>query len=589
MSKIERNSKKVLNIRSVLLVCSILGSLLLFASHIDAQIKAKLDVRIPMRDGVELSADIWMPTAEGKYPVIILRTPYMKTTYNKFMKTFVPEGYVYIVQDTKGRGDSDGEFAFFSNEGEDGYDTIEWAAAQPWSNGKVGMTGVSYLGTSQWLAARERPPHLVCIIPTAPAGVWFNEVPYQGGAFGMGWALWWINLTSGRIDQSASVQFIDLDKIYWHRPLISMDELFGRPMKMYKRFLEHSTFDDYWARISYSPEDFKKIDIPFLTVCGWFDGDQMGTLSYWGGMKAHNPKVTDRYLIIGPWTHRQTFRKGELKFNEMEFSGNSVLDMQKINLDFFNRYLKGEPASFQYPRAKIYITGSNEWKEFEEYPPPSIEYKSFYFHSQGKANTLSGDGSLAWEKPGKESPDHFVFNPKNPVDYSKIGAMARDNRVFERRDDVLVYTSEALEEPLTICGPVSLSLFAATDALNTDWIAKLIDVYPDGRAVNLGPTGFGAIRTRYRNGFDKEVLLTPNTPENCTIKLQDIGHTFLPGHKIRIEITSSAFPFFNPNQNTGNPIATDTEWKIANQTVFHDKARPSRVNLPILQEQKTRN
>ncbi len=568
-----------------LIIC--IFALLCFTQVLTAQLKLrhKFDIRIPMRDGVELSADMWMPKEEGRYPVILVRTPYLKSgdKFPEAGKHFASQGYVFLVQDVRGRGDSDGEFEWFFADGKDGYDTIEWIAQQPWCNGKVGMRGSSYLGTVQWLAAREQSPHLVCITPTAPAGRYFDEIPYTGGAWMMRWSLTWLNLTSGRSNQKNNAS-VDWDNVFKHRPILTMDEVMGRRMRFYREFLEHNTIDDYWKRILFSPNDYRNMDLAVLQVTGWFDGDQMGTITYWDGMNKYSPAKDKQYLVIGPWDHGQTFRGGALKMGEMEFSGDSVIDRKAQHLDFFNHYLKGSTSEYDHPRVKVYITGSNKWLELKDYPPPQAQHKPLYFHSEGKANTLGGDGSLSWVTPQNELPDNYTYNPKNPVPSERDGH-AIDNRVIERRDDVLVYTTEEIKDSLTILGQVFVNLYAASDALDTDFTAKLLDVYPDGRAINLGLFDTGIRRARYRNGYEKEELLTPNQPEKYKIVLCDIGHTFLPGHKIRIEISSSAFPEFNPNQNTGNPVATDTEWKNANQTIFHDSQRPSHVVLPVLPKQ----
>ncbi|HEY3116386.1 MAG TPA: CocE/NonD family hydrolase, partial [Chloroflexota bacterium] len=260
------------------------GSVLLvagLAAAAFAQARPRFGVMIPLRDGVKLAADLWLPEVPGKYPTILIRTPYMKTMAllkaAELGKYFASRGYALAVQDTRGRGDSEGRFDFFFPEGPDGYDTIEWLAAQPWSNGKVGMMGVSYLGTVQWLAAREHPPHLVCIAPTAPAGRWLEELPYQGGAFGHRWALNWLNGTSGRTQQG-NTDGIDWDKILAHRPLRTADSVMGRPMRLYREFLQNPLMASYWKRIQFVPEDFARIDIPTLTVTGWYDGDQPGAM-----------------------------------------------------------------------------------------------------------------------------------------------------------------------------------------------------------------------------------------------------------------------------------------------------------------------
>jgi putative CocE/NonD family hydrolase len=559
---------------------------LLLSSFLAAQIRQQFDVRIPMRDGVKLSADIWLPQADGKYPAILIRLPYLKTTppAPDLGKFFAGHGYVFIVQDCRGRGDSEGEFDFYFTDGKDGYDTIEWMAGQPWCDGKVGMMGFSYLGAVQWLAAREHPPHLVCITPTAPSGRFFDELPYVGGAWMMQWALSWLNNISARISQD-NTSGVDWESVFKHRPLLTMDEVMGRKMKLYREWLEHSTIDEYWKRILFFPENFRRMNLPALHVTGWFDGIQPGALSYWDGMDKHSPGKDKQYLVIGPWNHPQTFLGGALKMGEMEFSGDSVIDRMAQHLAFFDHFLKGSSTKFDQARVRVYLTGSNKWLDLDDYPPPQAQPKALFFHSGGKANTLIGDGSLSWEAPRQESPDRYTYNPKNPVPCGiDNNFYAIDNRVFERRDDVLVYTSTALNEPISILGRVFVQLYAASDALDTDFTAKLLDVYPDGRAVNLGPEPVGIRRARYRNGYEKEELLTPNRPEKFQIELYDIGHTFLPGHKIRVEISSSAYPMFNPNQNTGNPVATDTEWKTASQTIFHNSKLPSHILLPVFEK-----
>ncbi|MFC2166021.1 CocE/NonD family hydrolase [Acidobacteriota bacterium] len=569
------------------IVCIIL--LMSLSLPLSAQIKQKFDVRIPMRDGITLSADMWMPEAEGRYPAIFFRTPYVKVMkwFPKLARFFASNGYVLIIQDVRGRGDSDGEFGFYFVDAEDSYDSIEWIAEQPWCTGKVGMMGVSYAGAVQWLAARENPPHLTCIAPTAPSAVYFEEFPYTGGAWAMQWALSWINGTSGRISQGGHLAGIDWEKIFSHRPLYTMDEVMGRKMKFYKEWMEHSTLDDYWKRIHYTPDDFRKLDIPALTTTGWFDVDQPGALTYWYGMREHSPGKDKMYLVIGPWNHGETFMGGDLKEGELKFSEDSVIDNLELHLQFFDCYLKGLTPDFDHPRARIYSTGLNRWREFDEYPPSEMRFKNLYFHSEGSANTLLGDGTLSWKTPGKEQPDKYTYDPKDPIRMDKMPSSGIfDNRLIEIRKDVLVYTSETLAEPVDIMGTVKVDLYVSSDAKDTDFTVKLLDVFPDGKAISLGRYGFGIKRARYRFGFEKEVLLTPGKTEKIPVNLFDIGHTFLPGHKIRVEVSSSVFPWVNPNQNTGNPVATDTEWKIAHQTVYHDTKYPSHIILPVMPNKK---
>jgi putative CocE/NonD family hydrolase len=551
--------------------------------------RVQFGIRTPMRDGVELSSDIWLPSKSGRYPSILVRTPYVKaggdvaSLVTPLAQFYVQHGYVVVVQDTRGRGDSDGKFNFFFSEGHDGYDTIEWIAAQPWSNGKVGMLGVSYLGVVQWLAAREHPPHLVCIAPTAAAGRWLDELPYQGGAFELEWAIQWLNATADRSVQGLNASGLDLNAILKERPLLTVDEKFGRRMPLYREFLQHDTLDNYWKRIQFTAEDFRRLDIPALTTTGWFDAGQPGALFYWRNMRVNSPAKNNQYLLIGPWTHLQTFVGGDRKLGGFEFSEDSVYDLKGLQLAFFDHFLKSSAGSFDFPSARIYVTGSNQWHDAQDYPPPDARNRALYFHSTGKANGLRGDGLLTWKAPSREPADHYTYDPENPVIPAEGEEdPGKDERYIEKRDDVLIYTSEPLKDPVEVIGEVVVQLFAASDARDTDFTARLLDVYPDGPALRLGPREVGIIRARYRKSLEHTELLTPGKAEHYQIKLYDLGHTFLPGHKIRVEISSSYAPVFNPNPNTGNPLATDTQSRPARQTIFHDRMRASYISLPVV-------
>jgi len=553
------------------------------------EFRMQFGARTLMRDGVGLSSDIWLPRELGRYPSILIRTPYVKaggdvaSIVTPLAQFYVQHGYVVVVQDTRGRGDSDGQFNFFFSEGHDGYDTIEWIAAQPWSNGKVGMLGVSYLGVVQWLAAREHPPHLVCIAPTAAAGRWLDELPYQGGAFELEWAIQWINAVADRSNQGLNAGGLDMKAILSHRPLLTVDEKFGRRMPLYREFLQHDTLDRYWQRIQFTAADFKGLDVPALTTTGWFDAGQPGALFYWRNMRASSPAKDKQYLLLGPWTHLQTFAGGDRKLGGFEFSEDAIYDLKAMDLAFFDHFLKGSSPKFDFPRARIYVTGSNQWRDDPEYPPASARTRMLYFHSGGKANTLQGDGLLNWEPPWNERADHYTYDPDNPVVPAEGEEdPGKDERYIERRADVLVYTSEVLRKPVEVIGEVFVHLFAGSDARDTDFTARLLDVYPDGRALRLGPKEVGIVRARYRNSLEHTELLTPGKAEQYQIKLYDIGHMFLTGHRIRVEISSSYAPVFNANPNTGGPLATETESHPAKQTIFHDRLRASYIALPVM-------
>jgi putative CocE/NonD family hydrolase len=541
----------------------------------------RFGVETPMRDGVKLVSNLWLPDAVGKFPTILIRTPYDKTPqFRRYsLAAYVKAGYAVMLQDTRGRGDSEGQFDFYFPEGKDGYDTIEWIAKQPWSNGRVGMDSGSYLGTVQYLAARENPKHLACIAPTAPSGRLFDEIPYQGGAFRLEWALPWLSGVMGKVSQSDLAAYVDWAKLAKERPLVSLDTMMGRPMPIYQAILAHQTLDDYWRRIQFGPEDFAKLNLPVLTVSGWFDGDQLGALFYWEGMERRADPRNPHWLIVGPWTHAQTYLGGATKMGAFTMDSTSILETQKIRLAFFDWCLKQSKPSFDQPKAQVFVMNANRWLNADHYPLPETKLTPLYLRSGGKANTRQGDGTLSWDPPGSDPTDHFTYDPQNPVPSSDP---ATDHSKLEDRPDVLVYSSPVLTDPVTVVGRVMVKLFAATDATDTDFTAKLMDVFPDGRSVKLGPVPVGVIRARYRKSRSTTELVTPGRVEEYPIDLADVGYQFQPGHRIRLEISSSASPYVAPNQNTGRDIATDTEWKVAQQAIYHEAAHPSQILLPLI-------
>jgi hypothetical protein len=562
-----------------IVVTALLGD---FTTTQAAPVRNIFDARVPMRDEIELSADIWLPEKPGKYPAILVRTPYTQSAamFVPIQKRLVDQGYVVVFGFVRGRGDSDGAF-LGGGEGSDGYDTIEWIARQPWSNGDVCMMGLSYLGGVQWAAARLSPSPLRCMVPTASAATLINGAMYVGGAFSME-QIQWFNRMSGNWDKAGVTTGLDWERIFQHRPLLSLDEAMGRIMPLYRKVLTmRDPGYDIITEKRFGVMDFENINSPALHITGWFDGALAGAMEFWDGMAAHSPAKERQHLLIGPWDHGQTFFGGKTSTGEMEFSKDSIVDVAALHARFFNHVLKGEGTSFDFPRARIYVTGANHWRDLDTYPPTQSHDQRFHLHSGGNANTAGGDGLLGRSAPGSEPTDSFVYDPKKPVPSGGGAGLGADQRPIEQRRDVLVYTGEVLSEPLEIIGRVSVELYAASDARDTDFAARLIDVYPDSRAVRLGSPVSAIVRARYRNGFGKEELLTPGKIEKYTILLRDVGHTFLAGHRLRLEVTSSAFPLVNPNQNTGNPIATDTEWRIAKQTIYHDQDHPSALILPV--------
>ncbi|HEY2782420.1 MAG TPA: CocE/NonD family hydrolase [Steroidobacteraceae bacterium] len=550
------------------------------AQEIDLSVEPTLRADVKMRDGAHLATYVWLPREGTKHAALLVRSPYglhygpEKDTFKRYkFKAYVDHGYALVFQDTRGTGKSEGTFSLYLADGLDGYDTVEWIAKQPWSNGRVGTDGVSYLGAVQWLAARERPPHLKCIAPTAPSGEYFEELPYIGGAFRLEWALPYMSHVL-KLDTEG----LDWQNVFHYRPLNTADARFLKKIVQYREWLRHPTLDSYWKRLYFEGTDFASIQVPFLTVTGWFDADQPGTLHYWHGMEATGHSQGS--LIIGPWEHTQTYLGGEEKLGLMSFSKSSVIDIQRERIAFFDRCLNGDTQEPPPPRVRVFITGTNEWRSFDEYPPRAVKQVAYYYTSNRGANSRRGDGALVSTRPSTVRTDRFVFDPRQPVTYPSGVA---DMGALEQREDVLVYSSGPLRESLTILGPITAELYAATDGRDTDWVVSLADVYPDGTSVGLNEGG-GILRARYRHGFTQEKLLKPGAVEKYSIKVWDLGHTFLPGHQLRVYVTSSRYPLVNPNQNTGNPVASDVEWHTAKQTIFLGGNKASHILLPVLKE-----
>jgi putative CocE/NonD family hydrolase len=549
------------------------------------------DLRAPMRDTVELSTDVYIPaTGDGPWPTVLIRTPYDNTWIDAGVKRalyLARQGYAVAIQDVRGRCDSDGQWEPFFNEGRDGYDSVEWLAEQPWSDGNVGMMGVSYLGFVQWVAAKEQPPHLKCLVSTAAAGRWMEELPYS---FGRYWPYWimWLNLVGGRGSQANFMELpeaVDWRRIYTHKPLRDLDLALGRTNTPWRTWLEHPTFDDYWRRISLVGH-FHNVNLPVLHITGWFDGDQWGQMFYWHGMAESSPAADRQWLISGPWNHGQTWNPGR-EHGGRDFGVAALMDLDAEHLRFFDRWLKGiDNGQEDDARSRIFVMGADAWREDADWPPPGMVETDFFFHSGGKANTLGGDGRLSREAPGGDEPaDTYTYNPDDPTPSVPDLAMLRtyeadlDNRWRLRRDDVLVYTSEPLVEDVEISGHPVVVLHASSDCTDTDWFVSLADVYPDGRSDELTK---GGMKATYRGPDAPHEPLAPGQVYEFKMELMAISNLFKRGHRIRVAVQSADYPFSARNPNTNAPIGYDDEVLVAHNTVWHTAARPSRLIAPVV-------
>lgn len=541
------------------------------------------DVRIPMRDGITLSADIYLPEANEKVPAVVVRTPYLKVhkTVHETGTFLAQNGIAAVYIDVRGRGDSDGTFDAYFQEADDGYDSIEWVAAQSWCDGNVGTMGGSYLARIQWLTALKQPPSLKTMVamvtPSDPFVEWPTGIPSP-------FHLCWLYMTSGRVMQN--IDLVNWEEIYKHLPMIEMDTLTGRIMDRWREEFDHPNLDDWWKRICYQ-DKFEQIDLPVLHISGWYDDEQVGTPLNFHGMTTRGASEharSNQKMIMGPWPHQIN---QSTKLGELDFGPESLIDLNGYLLRWFNYWLKAEKNGvMDEPAIKLFIMGENKWREENEWPLARTKWTPFYFHSNGNANSRFGDGKLDTQAPnGAEAEaDHFAYDPMNPVPFisdatsSQIGG-PDDYSAVERRDDVLVFTTDALEEDTEVTGPIKATVFAASSAVDTDFTVKLLDVWPNGISQRLTD---GFVRARFREGMESPSLIVPEQVYEYTIDCWNTSHVFKKGHKIRVEVASSAFPKYDRNLNTGEALGRTTEAVIAHQTIYHSPKYPSAINLPII-------
>ena len=573
-------------------------------------LKVETNVAATMRDGTTLYADVYRPDGPGTFPTLLQRTPYDKSAALASqmldpMKA-AKAGFALVIQDTRGRFTSGGEFYCFADDINDGYDTVEWAASQPWSSGKVGMIGASYVGATQWLCATTRPPHLVAIAPNVTASNYHNGWTYQGGAFELGFNASWtlLQLTLANFKTHSGVKSIpqarqgdlvksvdEMTDAFLHLPLKDMPHLKGGLADYYFDWLEHPSFDDYWKNLCIE-DQHSNINTPALNIGGWYDIFLGGTIRNYLGMRknaATEEARSGQKLIIGPWQHSS--RGGSMAGSHYfgVAADAMALGLDEIHLRWFQQWLKGEDTGMlEEPPVKIFVMGDDVWRNENEWPLARAQNTNYYLHSGGNANTLRGDGELSPVPPSDESPDVYLYNPANPVPtrggqlccnpyFATSGSF--DQNEIEERSDVLVYSTPVLERDVEVTGPITVTLWAATSVTDTDFTAKLVDVCEDGCARNLTD---GIIRARYRESMSSPSLLEPGRAYCYTIDLWATSNVFKAGHKIRLEVSSSNFPRFDRNTNTGGVIAADTELKPAIQTILHDAAHPSHVTLPIV-------
>jgi uncharacterized protein len=536
-----------------------------------AELTRRFNLRVPMRDGVTLSADITLPAALPA-PAVVLRTPYGKSgeLQTKRADAFANGGYVAVLVDVRGRGDSEGAFAPYRSDGPDGYDVIEWVAAQDWCNGRVATSGGSYGGHIQWLAALEKPPSLRAMISIVTPSDPFVECP-TGLPFLM--SIYWHRAVDGRVMQHADN--VDWMQVYRHRPLLTMDEAAGFTAPHWREELQHRTLDEWWEPHRYQHR-ITEIDVPVMHVSGWYDDEQIGTPMNFAAL-VEAGRAGQR-LLMGPWGHAVNTTR---TLGEVDFGPNALIDLDAAMLAFLDEHVKGEAPDVAPAPVRLFVMGAGEWRDEPSWPPPGCEPRTWWLRSDGRANSRFGDGRLAETAPdaADATPTEWVHDPDRPVPFisgassSQLGGPDDYNGV-ETRGDVLVFTSEPFTEPLDLIGPVRLVAHVATSARDTDIVARLLDVHPNEFAQRLCD---GVVRLRYRDGVTQESAVTPDDVYEVEVVMWDTCQRLLPGHRLRVEVASSAFPKYDVNLGTGGDMVTETEGVLATNRLWHDASRPSRL------------
>lgn len=556
--------------------------------------------RVPMRDGVLLAADVYLPAdSDGPFPVMLVRTAYGRRLIDEQVlpQQWVDRGFAVVAQDVRGRWDSEGTFYPFVHEASDGVDTLDWIADQPWCNGSIGMTGNSYLAAVQWYVAPEQHPALRSLNPRFMAGdVWQNGY-YCNGAFSFALTFSWLCLeVSQRTSAAGMLPMFDVSALLRRLPLIDMDKRLGiAPAAIYRDFAARETRDGFWQSLDVRPA-MNRFRVPVLLTAGWYDYYPGETFKNYAALVAAAPTpdlAAQHRLIVGPWTHGI---HGGSALGEIDF-GPAAVQEADHSLRWHEALLQaGDVNRFSAAPIRLFVMGRNQWRDEQEWPLKRTRWTRFYLRSGGCAADAPEDGRLdVAAPPAGEPADRYIYDPDDPVPtlggnhsvgpynpglYELCLPGPYDQRSVERRRDVLVYTTATLERDTEVTGPVAVTLWIASTAPDTDFVARLTDVHPDGRSMNLTE---GILRVRYRDRqWAEPTPMEPGTVYRIEIELQPTSHVFFAGHRIRLAVTSSCFPLWDRNLNTGESSTGGTRVQTARQTIYHDGERPSHLLLPVI-------
>jgi len=585
-------------------------------------VRVEKNVMISMRDGKKMATDIYLPDLPGNseqsadpWPTLLCRTPYNKEFFGSQAEAFAMNEYAVVVQDVRGRFASEGEFTPHRNEIEDGYDTVEWAADQPWSNGRIGTYGVSYMGSTQWgmIHNDEIPPHLETMAPGFAHSNYYLDSSFVGGAMLLSHTLAYNHGLALDLQESDPNELTELEEaheaiqqLYWNLPVNPY-----KPMQdagytwLQDRFQNENYSEEYWAELDHT-QYYEKVDIPVLNYGGWYDIYTQGTVMNFQGLKEEGKSNAQdgAMLVMGPYTHanNDSSAQGMVTGSAYEFPDNSTLDEMALQLSWFDRILKDKRLSAPDPSVRLYVPGLDEWIGASDYPPTQAETRKYYLRSDGNANIDSIDGTdyeyngrLSTTRSTSEPPDEYTYDPSDPVVtvggynlYWKAGVADRAT-TYQNRDDILVYQTDVLEEDVAVIGPVTARLYASTSATDTDFVVTVSDVNPLDTAGDLwvaegarrGRIGDVSADPRESSTYTDVTELDPGSVYEWQIGVWPTARVFEEGHRIRIDITSSSTPRYNRNLNTGEGL-TGEDPEPATQRIYHDQQYPSHVELPVV-------
>ena len=553
-------------------------------------------VKVPMRDGTLLDAMIWRPSAPGRYPVLVERVGYdLEPRAGANGELYARHGYVVVAQNVRGVYASEGDYSLCRDDGwgerQDGYDTIEWAVSQPWSTGRVGMIDGSYSGVTQYLVAPTRPPHLTALYVREGTGDLNREFLFQGGAHSLEMARRWalgsmiapqLGRRGGTLSDPATRDRVeqalgDLERGLSDLPLKSWPPIEGVG-GWYREMLDHLEDPAYWSTLSLA-RVVSEVDTPILHLGGWYDVFVNGTLRAFTGIRTHGKSAECRAgqrLIVGPWIHGPANVR-ERQIGEVDFGPEAVFDLDASRLRWYDSWLKGvENGVMDGPPVRLFLMGTNRWIGLEDWPPPGVTCRPLHLASGGE----DGRGRLTFEAPpADDAPDSYEYSPDDPVPSLVHGLNTPPTEYRPVEDRLLTYTTAPLEQDLHVVGPIRAVLYAASTAPDTDWVVRLCDVWPDGRSLSVCD---GILRARYRESLDRPTLMQPGEVYRFEVELNATAQTFRAGHRLRVHVTSSDFPRYDRNLNTGGLFGEETGGQVATNTVFHDAAWPSHLLLPVM-------